>query len=72
MAAMDKAAPPSIQTIASEPLLTTKFFIPQVRAVQVARPALCAQLERGCAGGVMLLSAPADYGKTSLLAAWAA
>ncbi len=72
MAAMDKAAPPSIQTIASEPLLTTKFFIPQVRAVQVARPALCAQLERGCAGGVMLLSAPAGYGKTSLLAAWAA
>ena len=61
-----------IHTAANEPLLATRFFVPQVRAAQVARPSLLDRLERGCACGLLLVSAPAGYGKTTLLAAWAA
>ncbi|HHW84908.1 MAG TPA: tetratricopeptide repeat protein [Chloroflexi bacterium] len=65
-------ASPSIHPVASEPLLATKFFVPQMRAAQVARSSLLDQLERGRNCGLMLVSAPAGYGKTTLLAAWVA
>lgn len=56
------------------PLLTTKFFIPLSTRYRVHRPALAARLDRildpGCC--LALVSAPAGFGKTALLAAWTA
>ena len=69
---MHNAAPSSTHTAANEPLLATKFFVPHVRTALVARPALLDRLERCHDCGLILLSAPAGYGKTTLLAAWAA
>jgi LuxR family maltose regulon positive regulatory protein len=53
-----------------ESLLLTKLFVPQVRANRVARPALVAQLNRGLAGRLTVVSAPAGFGKTTLVADW--
>jgi LuxR family maltose regulon positive regulatory protein len=53
-----------------ESLLLTKLFVPQVRANRVARPALVARLNRGLAGKLTLVSAPAGFGKTTLVADW--
>lgn len=65
-------APPSFtHAAANEPLLATKFFIPHARAALVARPALFDRLDRCRDCGLILVSAPAGYGKTTLLAAWA-
>jgi len=69
---MAKVASSLLHTTANEPLLATRFFVPQVRTAQVARPSLLDRLESGCACGLMLVSAPAGYGKTMLLAAWVA
>ncbi len=56
------------------PLLQTKMTIPAVRRQAIARPRLLARLDEVVQNGykLALLSAPAGYGKTSLLAAWAA
>jgi LuxR family maltose regulon positive regulatory protein len=58
----------------SLPLLTTKLFIPPVRAGLTLRPRLLARLDEGLTAGrlLTLVSAPAGSGKTSLLSAWAA
>jgi LuxR family maltose regulon positive regulatory protein len=53
-----------------ESLLLTKLFVPQVRARRVARPAQVARLNRGLAGKLTLVSAPAGFGKTTLIAGW--
>jgi LuxR family maltose regulon positive regulatory protein len=52
------------------PLLTTKLFVPQLRAARVARPRLLARLDRGLAGKLTLVSAPAGFGKTTLISEW--
>ncbi len=56
------------------PLLTTKLYIPPPRASRVARPHLLDRLDEGLrpGGRLILLSAPAGFGKTSLLAEWIA
>ncbi|HAF62029.1 MAG TPA: hypothetical protein DCK95_06855 [Anaerolineaceae bacterium] len=51
-------------------LLHTKFFLPKVREHLVHRPRLTSLLEDGISKRVVLISAPAGYGKTSLLADW--
>jgi LuxR family maltose regulon positive regulatory protein len=51
-------------------LLKTKLVVPPVRDVQVARSHLFERLNHGMAGKLTLVSAPAGYGKTSLLSAW--
>jgi LuxR family maltose regulon positive regulatory protein len=51
-------------------LLRTKLSIPLIRAELVARPRLLAQLNEGLAGKLTLVSAPAGFGKTTLLACW--
>ncbi len=51
-------------------LLATKLFVPVTRAACVPRPRLQALLERGVAGPLTLLSAPAGSGKTTLVANW--
>jgi LuxR family maltose regulon positive regulatory protein len=53
-------------------LLKTRFLIPHTRQALIQRPALAARLQAGSEGRLTLVSAPAGFGKTTLLAAWAA
>ena len=53
-------------------LLQTKFYVPRSRRALVPRPRLSERLERGTASKLMLVSAPAGFGKTTLLAEWLA
>jgi ATP/maltotriose-dependent transcriptional regulator MalT len=52
------------------PLLETKFYVPRSRRDLVPRPRLSERLEQGSAGKLMLISAPAGFGKTTLLTEW--
>jgi len=52
------------------PLLTAKLHPPQVRPNLVSRPRLTDRLDAGLAGKLTLVSAPAGFGKTTLLAEW--
>lgn len=54
-----------------EPLLRTKLFIPPVRPKRVERPGLIDCLNQGLDKALILVSAPAGFGKTTLLAEWA-
>jgi LuxR family maltose regulon positive regulatory protein len=58
----------------SAPLLTTKLFVPPPRPNLVPRARLVARLDEGLRPGrrLTLLSAPAGFGKTTLLGAWIA
>jgi LuxR family transcriptional regulator, maltose regulon positive regulatory protein len=51
--------------------LASKLHSPAPRPTQVARPGLLARLEVGLAGRLTLVSAPAGFGKTTLVASWA-
>lgn len=55
-------------------LLASKFFHPAPRPNDVSRERLVVRLQRGVAAGrpLTLISAPAGYGKTTLVAAWLA
>jgi LuxR family transcriptional regulator, maltose regulon positive regulatory protein len=53
-----------------EALLSTKLFIPHYRPGMVKRPRLKAQLDAGLTSRIILISAPAGFGKTSLLSEW--
>jgi LuxR family transcriptional regulator, maltose regulon positive regulatory protein len=53
-----------------EPLLETKFYIPQPRADLVSRPRLLERLDGGLQARLLLLSAPAGFGKSTLLSDW--
>lgn len=55
----------------ASPLLEIKLYAPRPRRVLVPRPRLRARLDRGTQASLTLLSAPAGFGKTTLLAAWA-
>jgi LuxR family maltose regulon positive regulatory protein len=52
------------------PLLETKLQVPTRRRDLVARPRLSERLSRGAESELMLVSAPAGFGKTTLLADW--
>jgi len=54
------------------PLLETKLHIPRWRRSLVARPRLSERLSRGAESALTLVSAPAGFGKTTLLAEWLA
>lgn len=54
------------------PLFSAKFCPPPVRPPLVLRPRLHARLDQGLERKLTLISAPAGYGKTTLLAEWAA
>lgn len=56
----------------AEMLLRTKISIPPPRPGFVRRPRLTARIDDGVKGPLTLLSAPAGFGKTQLLAEWAA
>jgi ATP/maltotriose-dependent transcriptional regulator MalT len=51
-------------------LLTTKLFIPSARADLVLRPRLTDRLNEGMQRQLTLISAPAGFGKTTLLGEW--
>lgn len=53
-------------------LLTTKLYLPQARPPRLPRPRLVARLTAGLDGKLTLVSAPAGFGKTSLVADWLA
>ena len=53
-------------------LLRTKLFVPQVHAELVARPRLLTRLDAGHRCKLTLISAPAGFGKTTLLSTWIA
>ena len=56
----------------STPLLSTKLSIPPLRARHIGRARLVEHLEQGLrqGGRLTLISAPAGYGKTTLLVEW--
>src|SRR5882672_10464625 len=56
----------------ASPLLQTKLFVPRARPGLVPRPRLIERLNRGAEGKLTLVSAPAGFGKTTLLAEWLA
>jgi LuxR family maltose regulon positive regulatory protein len=51
-------------------LLTTKLYIPPLRPELVSRPRLIDQLNAAMRRKLTLISAPAGYGKTTLLSEW--
>ena len=53
-------------------LLSTKFFIPTARSDLVSRPRLLKQLNDGLNRKLTLISAPAGFGKTTLVSEWIA
>lgn len=54
------------------PILATKLYIPPPRANAVARPRLIGRLNEGLGGRLTLISAPAGFGKTTLVSEWLA
>jgi LuxR family maltose regulon positive regulatory protein len=52
------------------PLLSTKLYAPRWRPGLVSRPRLVARMNRGAERGLILVSAPAGFGKTTMLAEW--
>ncbi len=53
-------------------LLETKLYVPRSRRGLVSRPRLSERLDRGTASKLVLVSAPAGFGKTTLLSEWLA
>jgi LuxR family maltose regulon positive regulatory protein len=54
----------------SAPILATKLYIPLPRPKAVSRPRLIARLNEGLVGKLTLISAPAGFGKTTLVSEW--
>lgn len=52
------------------PLLTTKLYVPPVPPELVPRPRLIERLNTGLHRKLTLISAPAGFGKTTLLSQW--
>ena len=56
--------------LVTSPILTTKLSSPPLRTRMVERDALIQKLNQGMDCGLVLLCAPAGYGKTTLISAW--
>ena len=52
------------------PILTTKLYIPSTRPDHLQRPRLIEKLNSGIFSKLTLISAPAGFGKSTLLSAW--
>ena len=63
---------PQRETVMPVPLLDTKLYRPKPRAGLVPRPRLTDRLDGGVSRSVVVLSAPAGFGKTTLLSDWLA
>ena len=51
-------------------ILTTKLYVPPARSELVSRPRLIDRLTEGLTRKLILISAPAGFGKTTLLSEW--
>ena len=60
------------QTVATSPLLETKLYVPRWRTGLVPRARLIERLDQGTERKLTLVSAPAGFGKTTVLAEWLA
>src|SRR5712692_2537410 len=58
--------------VMASPLLETKLYVPRWRRGLVPRPRLSERLNAGAQSKLTLVSAPAGFGKTTLLAEWLA
>ena len=67
---MGKPAAAEAVTSERDVLLATKLNVPGLRPDLVPRPRLAQRLEEGRGRGLVLVCAPAGYGKTVLLAEW--
>src|SRR6266702_5669600 len=56
----------------STPILATKLYIPRLRPNVVSRPRLIERLNEGLHGKLILIAAPAGFGKTTLVSQWLA
>src|SRR5436189_6428599 len=54
------------------PILATKLYIPPLRPNVILRPRLTERLNEGLHRKLTLISAPAGFGKTTLVSAWLA
>ncbi|WP_433291762.1 LuxR C-terminal-related transcriptional regulator [Actinoplanes sp. CA-030573] len=63
---------PAAPATGGDPLLQSKFAVPEPPSFLVARPRLTERLARGVREPVSLVVGPAGAGKTQLVAAWAA
>ena len=54
----------------ARPVIATKLYVPKLRTGLVTRPRLRERLLRGTGSRLTLVSAPAGFGKTTLLAEW--
>jgi LuxR family maltose regulon positive regulatory protein len=54
----------------STPILDTKLYLPRLRPQVVSRPRLIERLNEGLHRKLTLISAPAGFGKTTLVSAW--
>ena len=54
----------------ARPLIATKLYVPKLQRGLVTRPRLIAHLRRGAETKLTLVSAPAGFGKTTLIADW--
>lgn len=52
------------------PVITTKLYIPSFRSSLVARPYLVKRMNAGLDGKLTLISAPAGFGKTTIVSEW--
>src|SRR5216683_405810 len=52
------------------PILATKLYLPPLRPHVVSRSRLLERLNEGLHRNLTLISAPADFGKTTLVSAW--
>src|SRR6266567_2650563 len=52
------------------PILATKLYLPQLRPNVVSRPRLLERLNEGLHRNLTLISAPAGFGKTTLVSEW--
>lgn len=58
--------------LVSDDLLTTKLTPPRLRGALVPRSSLLVRLDEGIAHKLTLISAPAGFGKTTLISPWIA
>ena len=70
MAELQAASPSAAAAAEQDVLLATKLHVPAARPGFVARPRLAGALGEGLARGLILVCAPAGFGKTVLLADW--
>jgi LuxR family maltose regulon positive regulatory protein len=64
------ASPPASPDIQHDPLLLTKLHRPRPHSRLVSRSRLIERIQDGMERALMLISAPAGFGKTTLLAQW--